>query len=82
MLALGYKASAEQFGPRRLLSYALEAEAHGFDSVAVSDHFQPFRHTGGHSPAALPWRRRLFCGYARLRIEEREDRASLSPVTP
>src|SRR6478672_10066505 len=55
MLALGYKASAEQFGPRRLLSYALEAEAHGFDSVAVSDHFQPFRHTGGHSPAALPW---------------------------
>jgi coenzyme F420-dependent glucose-6-phosphate dehydrogenase len=55
MLALGYKASAEQFGPRRLLSYALEAEAHGFDSVAVSDHFQPFRHTGGHAPAALPW---------------------------
>jgi coenzyme F420-dependent glucose-6-phosphate dehydrogenase len=21
----------------------------------VSDHFQPWRHTGGHSPAALPW---------------------------
>jgi coenzyme F420-dependent glucose-6-phosphate dehydrogenase len=55
VLTLGYKASAEQFGPGRLLGYALEAERRGFDSVAVSDHFQPFRHTGGHAPAALPW---------------------------
>src|SRR3712207_7570897 len=51
----GYKASAEQFGPRELLGFALLAERHGFDSVFVSDHFQPWRHTGGHAPAALPW---------------------------
>lgn len=55
MLRLGYKASAEQFGPRTLLNFAVEAEACGFDSVFVSDHFQPWRHTGGHAPAAFPW---------------------------
>src|SRR5215210_7662385 len=51
----GYKASAEQFGPSQLLGYSLEAERLGFDDVAASDHFQPWRHTGGHSPAVLPW---------------------------
>ncbi|MEJ7893328.1 MAG: glucose-6-phosphate dehydrogenase (coenzyme-F420) [Solirubrobacteraceae bacterium] len=51
----GYKASAEQFGPRELLSLSLEAERRGLDTVAISDHFQPWRHTGGHGPAALPW---------------------------
>lgn len=55
VVRLGYKASAEQFGPARLLELSLEAERHGFQSVAVSDHFHPFRHTGGHAPAALPW---------------------------
>jgi len=54
-LKLGYKASAEQFGPRELLNFAVEAEARGFDSVWVSDHFQPWRHTGGHAPFALSW---------------------------
>jgi len=52
---IGYKASAEQFGPTTLLEYAVEAERTGLEIVAVSDHFQPWRHTGGHSPAALPW---------------------------
>ena len=52
---IGYKASAEQFDPATLLEYAVEAERSGLDIVAVSDHFQPWRHTGGHSPAALPW---------------------------
>ncbi|HWT25114.1 MAG TPA: glucose-6-phosphate dehydrogenase (coenzyme-F420) [Solirubrobacteraceae bacterium] len=51
----GYKASAEQFGPAELLAFSAHAEAHGFDMVAVSDHFQPWRHHGGHSPAVLPW---------------------------
>ena len=51
----GYKASAEQFGPRELLEYAQLAERLGLDSIALSDHFQPWRHHGGHSPAALPW---------------------------
>jgi len=54
-LKLGYKASAEQFGPRQLLNFAIEAEACGFDSVWISDHFQPWRHTNGHSPFALSW---------------------------
>ncbi|MCL3859744.1 glucose-6-phosphate dehydrogenase (coenzyme-F420) [Actinotalea sp. K2] len=55
MLRFGYKASAEQFGPRELIDFAVRAERAGFDSVFVSDHLQPWRHTGGHAPAALPW---------------------------
>ena len=55
VLRLGYKASAEQFGPVELADYAVQAEESGFDSVFVSDHFQPWRHDGGHAPAALPW---------------------------
>ena len=54
-LKLGYKASAEQFAPRELVEIAVAAEAHGFESVAVSDHFQPWRHTGGHAPFSLAW---------------------------
>jgi coenzyme F420-dependent glucose-6-phosphate dehydrogenase len=68
VLTLGYKASAEQFGPQQLLGYALAAERLGFDSVAVSDHFQPFRHTGGHAPAALPWLGALAVQSERIRI--------------
>ncbi len=49
----GYKASAEQFAPRPLIGYGVSAERHGFDIVAVSDHFQPWRHHGGHAPNAL-----------------------------
>jgi coenzyme F420-dependent glucose-6-phosphate dehydrogenase len=54
-LKLGYKASAEQFGPRELLNFAVEAEQCGFDSVWISDHFQPWRHTDGHAPFAFSW---------------------------
>jgi coenzyme F420-dependent glucose-6-phosphate dehydrogenase len=54
-LKLGYKASAEQFPPRRLLDLAVAAERAGFDSVWTSDHFQPWRHTDGHAPNALVW---------------------------
>lgn len=55
MVRFGYKASAEQFAPAELLRNAVQAEAAGFDSVFVSDHLQPWRHDGGHAPAALPW---------------------------
>ncbi len=55
MLRLGYKASAEQFGPRALLDFAVDAEQNGFDSVFVSDHFQPWRHSDGHAPFAFAW---------------------------
>lgn len=54
-LKLGYKASAEQFAPRELLEYAQMAERIGLDSVAVSDHFQPWRHATGHAPNSLVW---------------------------
>jgi len=54
-LRLGYKASAEQFGPTELLEFAVLAEEVGFDSVMVSDHLQPWMHDGGHAPAAIPW---------------------------
>jgi coenzyme F420-dependent glucose-6-phosphate dehydrogenase len=52
---LGYKASAEQFGPVELLEFSRHAERVGLEIVAVSDHFQPWRHYGGHDPAALTW---------------------------
>ena len=55
MLRLGYKASAEQFAPRELLNFAIEAEHAGFDSVFVSDHLQPWRHSDGHAPFAFAW---------------------------
>lgn len=54
-LRLGYKASAEQFAPRQLLDFSVEAERRGFDSVVVSDHFQPWRHTDGHAPFSFAW---------------------------
>ena len=54
-LKFGYKASAEQFGPRELVEYAVRAEEVGLDTVMVSDHYQPWRHTGGHAPFSLSW---------------------------
>jgi coenzyme F420-dependent glucose-6-phosphate dehydrogenase len=55
MLRLGYKASAEQFGPNELLEFSILAERRGFDSVFISDHFQPWRHHHGHAPFSLAW---------------------------
>jgi len=55
ILKLGYKASAEQFAPKQLLEFSVDAEQAGFDSVFVSDHFQPWKHTDGHAPSALAW---------------------------
>ena len=55
MLKLGYKASAEQFAPSKLLDFSCLAEAVGFESVFVSDHFQPWKHIDGHAPYSLAW---------------------------
>ena len=55
MLKLGYKASAEQFGPTELLQFSRLAEEAGFNSVFISDHFQPWKHHGGHAPFSLAW---------------------------
>jgi coenzyme F420-dependent glucose-6-phosphate dehydrogenase len=52
---IGYKASAEQFAPEQLAGYAVLAEEVGLDSVTISDHFQPWRLTGGHAPNSLAW---------------------------
>jgi coenzyme F420-dependent glucose-6-phosphate dehydrogenase len=71
----GYKASAEQFGPTKLLEYSQLAEQLGLDSIALSDHFQPWRHRGGHAPAALPW-----LGAAGARTES--ARIGTSVLTP
>jgi coenzyme F420-dependent glucose-6-phosphate dehydrogenase len=51
----GYKASAEQFDPGALLEYSRKAEQIGLEMIGVSDHFQPWRHHGGHAPAAMTW---------------------------
>jgi coenzyme F420-dependent glucose-6-phosphate dehydrogenase len=55
VLKIGYKASAEQFTPSALLDFSFLAEHLGFDSVFISDHFQPWRHTGGHAPYSFAW---------------------------
>src|ERR1700730_13113322 len=55
LLKIGYKASAEQFGPIELLDFSCLAEEVGFDSVFISDHFQPWRHTDGHAPFSFAW---------------------------
>src|SRR5690348_18366972 len=54
-LRIGYKASAEQFAPRELVELGVLAEEAGMDTAVVSDHFQPWRHEGGHAPFSLAW---------------------------
>jgi coenzyme F420-dependent glucose-6-phosphate dehydrogenase len=54
-LKFGLKASAEQFDPRELVDMSVRAEEAGLDSVLVSDHYQPWRRTGGHAPFAMVW---------------------------
>ena len=68
MVRFGYKASAEQFAPAELLGFAVAAERYGFDSVFVSDHLQPWRHDGGHAPAALPWLGALVASTRRILV--------------
>jgi coenzyme F420-dependent glucose-6-phosphate dehydrogenase len=55
VLKLGYKASAEQFAPGKLLDFSVHAEKAGFESVFVSDHFQPWKHIDGHAPNSIAW---------------------------
>ena len=68
MIKIGYKASAEQFAPGELLGFACLAEELGFDSVFVSDHFQPWVHKGGHAPFSLAWLGALGARTARILI--------------
>ena len=66
VLKLGYKASAEQFAPKPLLDFSVLAEQCGFDSVFISDHFQPWKHTDGHAPSALAWMGALGASTSRI----------------
>ncbi|MCC6195827.1 MAG: glucose-6-phosphate dehydrogenase (coenzyme-F420) [Burkholderiales bacterium] len=68
MIKLGYKASAEQFGAKELLGFSILSEECGFDSVFISDHFQPWRHTGGHAPYAFAWLGALGASTSRITI--------------
>jgi coenzyme F420-dependent glucose-6-phosphate dehydrogenase len=68
VLTLGWKASAEQFGPEPLLRYAALAEELGFDSVVVSDHFHPWRDTDGHAPFSFAWLGAIGARTSRVRL--------------
>ncbi|WP_329043416.1 TIGR03557 family F420-dependent LLM class oxidoreductase [Streptomyces sp. NBC_00178] len=51
-MQIGYKLSAEAFGPRELVRQAVMAEQAGFDFVEISDHYHPWLDSQGHSPFA------------------------------
>jgi coenzyme F420-dependent glucose-6-phosphate dehydrogenase len=68
VIKIGYKASSEQFSPRQLLDFSCLAEKLGFDSVFISDHFQPWRHTGGHNPYSFAWMGALGASTSRIKI--------------
>lgn len=50
MIQLGYKLSAEEFGPKELVAQAVRAEAAGFEFALLSDHFHPWTDRQGQSP--------------------------------
>ncbi|MCA1224235.1 TIGR03557 family F420-dependent LLM class oxidoreductase [Streptomyces sp. 8L] len=52
MVEVGYKLSAETYGPKELIRQAIRAEAAGFDFVEISDHFHPWLNSQAHSPFA------------------------------
>jgi len=52
-LRLGYWCAQEQYDPTTLLERAVMAEVVGFDLIVTSDHFHPWRDTGGQS--GFPW---------------------------
>jgi coenzyme F420-dependent glucose-6-phosphate dehydrogenase len=52
MFLLGWKAGPEQYPPTELLDYAVAAEQAGFDTLNVSDHFQPWSEAG---QASFTW---------------------------
>src|ERR1700748_3699046 len=48
-MKIGYKLTAEAFGPRELIRQAVKAEQAGFDFVEMSDHYHPWLNVQGHS---------------------------------
>jgi coenzyme F420-dependent glucose-6-phosphate dehydrogenase len=74
MLTLGYKASAEQFGPRDLLAFAIYAERAGFESVFVAT-----TSSRGATPTATPALPRLA---GRLAMRTQKVTIGTSVLTP
>lgn len=62
-MQIGWKAGPEQYQPVELLEYAVAAERAGFDTLDVSDHFQPWSEAGH---AAFTW---TWLGAAAARTE-------------
>jgi len=52
MTRFGYTMMCEQSGPRELVGDLVEAEKAGFDFSVISDHYQPWLESQGHSPYA------------------------------
>ncbi|MGA5466025.1 TIGR03557 family F420-dependent LLM class oxidoreductase [Mycobacterium sp. NPDC050041] len=50
MAKIGYFLSCEQYTPAELVDQAKRAEAAGFDSLWISDHFHPWNDEQGQSP--------------------------------
>jgi G6PDH family F420-dependent oxidoreductase len=48
-MQIGYKLSAEGYGPGELIWQAIRAEEAGFDFVEMSDHYHPWLDEQGHS---------------------------------
>jgi G6PDH family F420-dependent oxidoreductase len=52
MVSIGYTLLSEQSGPRELVDYAIRAERAGFGHLVMSDHYNPWLESQGHSPYA------------------------------
>jgi G6PDH family F420-dependent oxidoreductase len=52
MAAFGYTMMCEQSGPKELVDDLCRAEEAGFDFSVISDHYQPWLASQGHSPYA------------------------------
>ncbi|MBX6356818.1 MAG: TIGR03557 family F420-dependent LLM class oxidoreductase [Micromonosporaceae bacterium] len=52
MANIGYSLLCEQSPPQRLVAQAARAEAADFDFATISDHYNPWLHSQGHSPYA------------------------------
>lgn len=55
MIQISYHASHEQFSPRTLLGYAVQAEQSGWDAVFSSDHIHPWSPQQGQSGFMWAW---------------------------
>ena len=52
MVSVGYTLMSEQTSPKDLVDYAVRAEQAGFDLAVISDHYNPWLESQGHSPYA------------------------------